>query len=288
VLTPPAARRRPPGSDWLYLKLYGPRVGEDALLSGPVRAFADEVTSTGEVDSWFFVRYADPDPHLRFRLHGAPDRLRRLLPVAARWAGDLVGNGSCERFAVDVYEREVERYGGEAGVTLAERLAGIDSVATVALLGLLDRAVPGVPPRTGLGLLSLDDLLSALGLDEDVVARLCDRERIRPQESADEYRRRKEAWQRLFADHRTTDAGAPGAGELARVLGGRRAALALLSQELRSLEDVDQLTQPLESIAASYVHLHCNRLLGTDQHTERLVLDLLRRLRTWLHHRTPR
>ena len=29
-------RLRPPGSDWLYLKLYGPREDEDELLAGPV------------------------------------------------------------------------------------------------------------------------------------------------------------------------------------------------------------------------------------------------------------
>ncbi|MDF5752129.1 PDZ domain-containing protein [Spongiactinospora sp. TRM90649] len=34
-----------------------------------------EAVSEGSVDRWLFVRYADPDPHLRLRLHGDPGRL---------------------------------------------------------------------------------------------------------------------------------------------------------------------------------------------------------------------
>src|SRR4051795_4376701 len=49
----------PPGSDWLFLKLYVPPARQDGVISGPVRAFADEVTSAGDADLWFFVRYAD-------------------------------------------------------------------------------------------------------------------------------------------------------------------------------------------------------------------------------------
>jgi len=45
---------------------------------------------------------------------------------------------------------------------------------------------------------------------------------------------------------------------------------------------------PIDVVARSYVHLHCNRLLGPDPHPERLTLGLLRRLRTSLHYTTGR
>ena len=76
--TPPATvysrdeRCRPPGSDWLYLVLEGPRRTENALLTGSLGTLAQQLVDRGHADGWFFVRYADPAPHLRFRIHGRP------------------------------------------------------------------------------------------------------------------------------------------------------------------------------------------------------------------------
>ena len=96
-------RRRPPGSDWLFLSLYGPRAAEDELLAGPVREFAAGLVDTGQVDGWLFVRYADPEPHLRLRFHGAPSSLASaVLPSAAVWAAGLVAGGRRARFGVGV------------------------------------------------------------------------------------------------------------------------------------------------------------------------------------------
>src|SRR5439155_1887927 len=36
-------RLRPPGSEWLFVKLYGPRLLEEDLVAGPVPGFVDEV-----------------------------------------------------------------------------------------------------------------------------------------------------------------------------------------------------------------------------------------------------
>ena len=40
-----------------------------------------------------------------------------------------------------------------------------------------------------------------------------------------------------------------------------------------------ELGQPPEILFGSYLHLHCNRLLGTAQFAERNAMDLLRRTR---------
>ena len=129
-------RRRPPGSDWLFVSLYGPRAGEDELLAGPVREFAAGLVDTGQVDGWLFVRYADPEPHLRLRFHGAPSSLASaVLPSAAVWAADLVAGGRRARFGVEVYERELERYGGPEATTLAETLFCADSAARPSCCG---------------------------------------------------------------------------------------------------------------------------------------------------------
>ena len=63
-------------------------------------------------------------------------------------------------------------------------------------------------------------------------------------------------------------------------LAARRTAVALVGARLAGLAAAGRLGgRSLEELAASFVHLHCNRLLGPDPATERLVLGLLLRTR---------
>ena len=50
-----------------------------------------------------------------------------------------------------------------------------------------------------------------------------------------------------------------------RVLAKRRAAIEPLSRRIRALAERAELGQPPEILFGSYLHLHCNRLLGTAQ-----------------------
>ena len=79
-------RIRAPGSDWLFAKLYSPPALHDDLLTGPVSELCEQALAADTADDWFFIRYADPDPHLRLRFHGQPDRLAgKLLPEVFAW-----------------------------------------------------------------------------------------------------------------------------------------------------------------------------------------------------------
>jgi thiopeptide-type bacteriocin biosynthesis protein len=267
-------RRKPPGSDWLFLSLYGPRADEDELLAGPVREFAAGLVDTGQVDGWLFVRYADPEPHLRLRFHGAPSSLASaVLPSAAVWAAGLVAGGRRARFGVEVYERELERYGGPEATALAETLFCADSAATADLLRRL-RAEASRLDRTELAVLSVDDLLDSLGMDLAARARWCAEDGRSPV-GGPEYREGKERLRRLLAG---TDGalGEAHAGVLA-TLAERRRAAAPVAARLAALAGAGELTRPLPALLRSYVHLHCNRLLGPEAEAEWLALGLLRR-----------
>ena len=73
----PAAfpRRFPPGSAWLYLKLYTGTATADVLLSEVLGPLAREAIADRLADRWFFIRYDDPEHHLRVRFAGNPERL---------------------------------------------------------------------------------------------------------------------------------------------------------------------------------------------------------------------
>ena len=69
---------------------------------------------------------------------------------------------------------------------------------------------------------------------------------------------------------------------LTELLAARRAALAPLAALLSSLERDNRLYHPRAQLWRSHVHLHANRLLGTDPRREQRTLQLLRRTRAGL------
>jgi lantibiotic biosynthesis protein len=69
---------------------------------------------------------------------------------------------------------------------------------------------------------------------------------------------------------------------LAAALAARRNALAGAAAELAALERGGLLQRPRTALCQSYVHMHLNRLLGTERAEERLVLQLLWRTREGL------
>src|SRR5262249_21929470 len=64
-----------PGGEWFYAKLYGGTATADRLLRDEIAPFVGELLEEGVIDRWFFIRYTDPNPHLRLRMHGEPSRL---------------------------------------------------------------------------------------------------------------------------------------------------------------------------------------------------------------------
>ncbi|MDQ1031272.1 thiopeptide-type bacteriocin biosynthesis protein [Streptomyces umbrinus] len=276
VVEPPS-RLRPPGSDWLYLKLYCSLWQQDEVIAGPLQAFGEFATGSGLSDGWYFVRYADPEPHLRIRLHGEPSALiGPLLEQVCLWADDLSAGGMCTKFSFETYEREVERYGGEAGMRAAEAIFTADSPVVGEMLqaskeGLITASM------VDLAVISIDDLLDCFGVDPEERARFsygpfppCSRE------GGNAYRERKRALRQVL--------GCPGAwdAETTRLLRARRLALRPALDLLDSLHSNNLLQCSRTMLHRHYVHLHANRLLGTDRNQERLVLELLRRTRAGL------
>jgi lantibiotic biosynthesis protein len=127
-----------PGSEWLYVKLYGGSNRQDELIGRELKEFCQSIHQDGLANGSFFVRYRDPEPHLRLRFHGQPSRLMsELLPRLHEFGVRLQGQGLLTRFVLDTYEPETERYGGPALLREAEMLFAADSAAVAHVVSLL-------------------------------------------------------------------------------------------------------------------------------------------------------
>jgi thiopeptide-type bacteriocin biosynthesis protein len=138
--------------------------------------------------------------------------------------------------------------------------------------------------RTTLAVLSIDDLLAGLGLSEAERLEWYRDQVVARHETGPAYRQRKGMLRSLLGDPeglRTE----PGGEAVARVFAARRAALAPVARRLGESAERGELGQPRAILYGSFVHLHCNRLIGSPEDggsTEEQALGLLLRAREGL------
>ena len=285
-------RNLPPGSECLFLKVYTGQVAAEHLLRDELGPLLRELTAAGEVSHWFFVRYADPDYHLRLRLFGDPSRLcAGVLPAFTHQLRSAQSAGTVSRIQLDTYQREVERYGGLEGVLIAERLFWVDSEAALGVVNAL-REAPTSSARLGLVLRNADLFLAAFGLELEERHRFVNSLAVSAAGHlgipAAELRY---ASGRTYREHRALIESSLGWNSGNRedsgcsVLADALAALQLRSVKmgpvvaaLRERVASGDVSAPLDMLISSFLHMSFNRLLRTSQpRYEALTLDLLRR-----------
>lgn len=126
-----------PGSEWLYVNVYVGEQTADEVLCEVVKPFVATVQQQGLVDHWFFVRYHDPNPHLRLRFHCQQEASNILLSSLRQALQPWVDTGRVNRVQVDTYERELERYGPRT-IALCEQVFWQDSEWTLRWLAIRD------------------------------------------------------------------------------------------------------------------------------------------------------
>jgi thiopeptide-type bacteriocin biosynthesis protein len=290
----PLERLRLPGSDWLFAKLYSGRTRHDDLLAGPVREFANGALQNGLAERWFFIRYADPEPHIRLRFQGeAASLLAHLLPALTAWGRSLVEAGLLRKLVVDSYDREIERYGGPEGIQVAEQVFAGDSVAVCNIVALRIRRILELS-SLDLALITMDDLVSSLGLPAGERLKLYATIR-QAQESAfanqigrlaKTFYDYRDVARRLVGDRQWLRE-QPGGPQLEACLQARAETLRPLGEQLRALAEKGQLWMSLHSILGSYIHMHCNRLLGINRLLEFEAAYNLHRTLESLRHYVP-
>ena len=159
------SRRFLPGSEWLYAKLYCGTSEADHILREVVRPVVNEALRTGAARRWFFIRFGDPDWHLRLRFSGESTRLvAELLPLLHDRAEGLSREGRLWRLEFDTYDRELERYGGPSAIEATEEYFQADSEAVLDIVSQLSGDA-GADLRWRFAVYGIDRLMDDFGLD---------------------------------------------------------------------------------------------------------------------------
>ncbi|MFE0673471.1 lantibiotic dehydratase [Streptomyces sp. NPDC058867] len=138
-ITPVRAAHRPvtrdhshlPGCDnRISLHLHGHRHRQNPILTRHLAALQDELGNP----PWWYIRYRDPDDHLRLRLTCQPGTLGSVLESIGQWTRRLWQHGLITHTSVETYHPETARFGGPTALEAAERYFTADSAAAVAQL----------------------------------------------------------------------------------------------------------------------------------------------------------
>lgn len=269
-----------PNEVCLYAAIEAPRERHDELLRELVGPLLEDCIDEPGIESFFFVRYADPVWQLRVRVLGRPWWIRGEKSRFDRALAPFRERGAIGNVVYGTYQREWERYGGPAGMRLAEKLFTRD---TLACLDLLEAEAKGqcARSRREWSLVFVEDFLDLLALDgegraafyraahewafREKVFEESDRETLEAR-----YRALRPGLETLLALRREDPVSAYGGVKAARCAqGALNVSRSTVEAVVSGCADGSVHGTPA-GLALSWMHMHCNRL-GFDLSAEAIL-----------------
>ena len=274
-----------PGSEWLFIKIYGGSKTLESILVNIIKPMADAVLEQKAIDQWFFIRYNDPDIHLRVRFHRSQHETVwfRLTETLNNELRPFLASEQVSKVVVDTYKREMERY-GEQTMLAAEGIFFADSVAVSCLLNETE-GEEGERQRWLMGVFGVDRLLNDFGYPLTEKYRLMNslRESFFKEFSgsgeqsahmlelslSNKYRKHSAeivyVLEKSETDNRYAEVKAPFVARSIQYADHIRA--------IKSIVSMDAYSGPsLNNLLGSYIHMAMNRLFIGRQRTHELVI----------------
>ena len=259
-------REKLPFTDWLYIKLYISTNRQDEFLLSYLPEIQEIIENLG--GQLFFLRYTDPQPHIRLRIKCSNLFLayNSILEILKKSRENRV----MSTFDISTYDQEVERYGGFETLELSEQIFCADSKTIPTLLTVTkeannDWSVDDVSilmdyrylkwffQNDNQEILKFLHLVSPEKVEENVNEKIVHYHNLLETDNLDG---------RIFSDKNFEDL--------------KRTVEALFYKMVSQNYD----TQKVYSIIDSIIHVHNNRLIGINRDKEKVIYYGLQRLFT--------
>lgn len=103
------------GDKWLYLKLYTGLKTADTLITALIGSLSSNFIDDNLAEKWFFLRYNDPQFHLRWRISITdPEKIGTIITRVNKAIVPYLDNDMIYKVQLDTYKREIERYGSNS------------------------------------------------------------------------------------------------------------------------------------------------------------------------------
>lgn len=271
------------GSEWLYYKCYCGIKTADRILTEAIHPVVKQLTAAGVIDKFFFIRYNDPEFHLRLRFHlPDPGRLGDVIRLLHQYLRPFETQGYIWKTQTDSYCRELERYGHNS-IEQAETLFFHDSMSVLEMLentwGDKREEV-----RWLWALRAIDELLDVFGYTLEAKLKLTEilKDSFAAEFNADKllktqlnnkYRESRKEIEEVM--DRQCDAGSMLQPILA-LLKEKNKALQPVAAQLLEMKAAARLERSLDDLMFSYIHMLVNRTIPSKARLHELVIyDLL-------------
>jgi thiopeptide-type bacteriocin biosynthesis protein len=263
------------GSEWLYYKIYCGEQSIDKILVEVIAPLVENLQQHEFIDYWFFIRYYDPDCHLRVRFH-LPDtkKIGDVISTIYTYITPLKTSGHIWKLQTCTYQRELSRY-GTATMVLSEQLFYCDSMN---VLGLITAGsdVVNEQNRWIWGIYSIDKMLSLFkyplasrlalmqGLKESFANEFKVDKNIKLQIDQ-KYRQHRAKIDEILAMSHESESKHLFATDAVHELTSSIAA------QIEALAERNHLDVSLDLLLASYIHMHVNRLMQSSHREHELL-----------------
>lgn len=147
------------GSEWIYYKFYCGVKTAESILTESIKPLITNLTECNLIEKFFFIRYTDPDFHLRIRFKIKDAKyIGSIIEKVYHYIMPYVDEGFIHKIQTDTYKREIERYGGNT-IELSESLFYVDSICCINMLDLVE-GEEGEEIKWLFSVRSVDDLLN--------------------------------------------------------------------------------------------------------------------------------
>ncbi|MFN7600165.1 MAG: lantibiotic dehydratase [Bacteroidota bacterium] len=272
-----------PGSEWHYIKIYCGVKTADVILTEVVKPLTEELLAAEIISKFFFIRYYDPDHHLRIRFKGEGNFYAEVTNKLNEALVPYLEANLVSNIQTEIYKQEIERYGFE-NMDNSESLFFSDSVGTLNVLALLE-GDEGDQLRWQFAIKGVNDLLNTFQFTTNAKRELMswlstgfvkefgmDNQEGKKQLGA-KYRECRQAIDKALKFSVDEE------DELYHVWNVfklRYESLSLCASEILKLSADNKLSVGLNDLVASYIHMFLNRFLRSKQRMQEMIIyDLL-------------
>jgi thiopeptide-type bacteriocin biosynthesis protein len=272
------------GDEWIYYKFYIGTKSADDFLKSIIKPISEIAISCNWIDKWFFIRYKDPNFHLRVRFHlSSIDNFSNLILLVSSYTKPLLNDGIIWKVQIDTYERELERYGLNTIVS-SESIFYQDSLVILNMLSRI-KGIDGENFRWQFCLKSIDCYLNDFKLDtkkkfdfsKNMRNGFSQEFQINSnvkQQLSDKYRKNKKTIEALLSNNFHENEFTI----LYSLLEGRTERINEDINFILQLKKTNRLDISINDFLSSIIHMSINRIFKSNQRFHELVLyDFLER-----------
>lgn len=241
---------------WYYYKLYGMSDRKEEFIGIDMVDLMEKL-EPDLIQKHFFIRYQDSREHLRLRFQVKKGQEERFFREFHTWLMQERNRGMISRICMDVYEREIERYGGEDLMEAAEAFfcadsQFVESVIRAEYAGELEWS------KECVAIWGIKGLLDSFGFDleqaEDWMSA-----NVKQTESRKLFRKNETKYRRSLSIAKDEIK-----QEVFLAYQNRNRAAEYYDQQIRNAQSKGTTANTSNDILSVLIHMFCNRYMGNN------------------------